>query len=555
MSDETWGLVGKTLGDYRIERKLESGGMADIYIGWDERLEREAAIKILPPAKLKDDPVLVERFNRETRTVARLDHENIITIYQFGEQDGIYFMAMQYIKGQTLGHVLRHHKRSGTLLAPKRAFYILRQVADALDHAHEYGIIHRDVKPSNVLLNEKDKAILSDFGLVMWQSADETRGEAFGTPRYISPEQATDSRSAVPQSDTYSLAVIAYEALTNAQLFTGDTPIEVAMSHVTKPPPPPRQFNPDLSPQAEAVLLKALAKEPENRYPTARAFVDALEAAYGVEDGDTSPLPHPQPQAVAAYASVTDPPTVVDQASRRVMPLLVLGLVIVVMGVGLGLFALTNNDADSPTLAAALDDNRNDNGQTGLATETQAETELVATATPEPPTPTFTAEPTVTPTSTLTPMLVPSPTVVTPASVALPLTQGTSAPVTLLYNENFFALRNDADEAIDLSGLAFSGGADDRFTLPNSAAIALQAGDCIIIRLTSASGSPPNWACRTQGRAAQINPVRSIFWQADDASDTAFVVQRGTSALQRCDTLGRLIGRTDETTCTVQWPT
>ena len=242
-------LQGRQLGDYILMRKITSGGMAHIYLGEDQKLGRRAAIKILTPDLAGDDDTLRERFEREARAIGQLEHDSIIPVYQFGEQDGLYFLAMRYIEGNDLADEMKRYRADGKYMPIERALKILKQVASALDHAHQHGIIHRDVKPSNILLGTDDKAILTDFGLVLWQSVDTTYGTAFGTPRYISPEQATDSQSVVPQSDIYSLAVIVYEVVTGQQVFSGATPMEVALAHITETPTPPRASSPHPNPK------------------------------------------------------------------------------------------------------------------------------------------------------------------------------------------------------------------------------------------------------------------------------------------------------------------
>jgi len=289
-------LTGKVLGDYRLLKKLTSGGMAQIYLGEDEKLGRNAAIKILTPEMAGSDDTLKERFDREARAVARLEHDNIITIYQYGEQADLYFIAMRYIEGNDLADELKKHKDAGTLMSVRRALYILGQVAAALDYAHSHDIIHRDVKPSNILLGSDDKAVLSDFGLVLWQSSDQTLGTAFGTPRYISPEQATDSQSAVPQSDVYSLAVIMYEILTNEVMFRGKTPMEVALAHITETPTPPRAINPEIPANAQTEIMKALQKDASKRHATAMELIRAIRGAYKLDD--TQPIEMPPPIAM-----------------------------------------------------------------------------------------------------------------------------------------------------------------------------------------------------------------------------------------------------------------
>ena len=178
-------LIGRQLGDYRLNSRLASGGMARIYKGTDSKLQRQAAIKVLEFDAAQGDNMLPKRFQREARAVAALEHENIITIYQTGEEDGIYFLAMRLIKGPDLSAELAKLRKKNKLMEPERAIRIMEQVASALDYAHGVDMIHRDIKPSNILLDKGDKAVLTDFGLVLRASLETTMGTAFGTPRYI----------------------------------------------------------------------------------------------------------------------------------------------------------------------------------------------------------------------------------------------------------------------------------------------------------------------------------------------------------------------------------
>lgn len=289
MVEDFLNLSGKRLGDYELDRRLTSGGMAHIYLARDVQLGRTVAVKVLTPDILEKDPALPTRFLREARAVAQLEHDNIVPIYQYGEQSGLYFLAMRYIDGRDLSQELKSlHARNERIPIP-RLLLILSQIASALDYAHRQGIIHRDVKPSNILLGENDKAYLSDFGLVLWQTVEATMGTAFGTPRYISPEQATDSLSVRSQSDLYSLAVVTFEALTGQPVFKGVTPMEIALAHISEPPPSPRLLNENIPQAAEDELLRALEKDPLKRHETVMEFVNALRRAY--EDiGTATPL-------------------------------------------------------------------------------------------------------------------------------------------------------------------------------------------------------------------------------------------------------------------------
>jgi serine/threonine protein kinase len=292
-------LIGKQLGDYRLTSKLASGGMAQVYKGMDYKLQRQAAVKVLEKAKAESEQTLSKRFQREAQAVAALEHENIITIYQFGDTDDVYFLAMRLVKGKDLSAEIARLRKTKKRMDADRAIRIMEQVAAALDYAHAAGIIHRDVKPSNILLDKDDKAILTDFGLVLRSSSETTMGTAFGTPRYIAPEQAVSSNKALPQSDIYSLAVIFYELLTGQTPFNGDSPMEIALSQISDPPPPPRSINPDIPLKAERELLKALEKDPEKRHKTATEFVQAVrESYYKPETGSVTPVKPPsQPRA------------------------------------------------------------------------------------------------------------------------------------------------------------------------------------------------------------------------------------------------------------------
>ncbi|MEZ4667135.1 MAG: protein kinase [Anaerolineae bacterium] len=283
-------LLGKQIGDYRLDALMATGGMSRIYRGEDTRLGRPAAIKVLAHEDLNDDDTLTKRFQREARELAKLEHPNIITIYQYGELEGLYFLAMKLIKGRDLAQEFKRLRAAGQKMEVRRILHILEQIAAALDYAHSNSIVHRDVKPSNILVTDDDTAILTDFGLVMRSSTQTTLGTAFGTPRYISPEQATASHKALPQSDVYSLAVVLYELLTGEPPFKGDTPMEIALSHIGEAPPPPRSKNPDIPQAVENEILKALEKEPENRHSTASEFISAIKRGYGINTGYVAPV-------------------------------------------------------------------------------------------------------------------------------------------------------------------------------------------------------------------------------------------------------------------------
>ncbi len=280
-------FIGRQLGNFRVERLLGRGGMAAVYYGHDVMLDRPVAIKVID-RRYRDNEAYTARFLREARAVARWRHEHIIHVYHVGEEDGVHYMVMEHIPGGDLASLLAERRACGELLPIAEVLRIGRAVASALDFAHAHGVIHRDVKPGNVLLADDGRVVLSDFGLVLEQT-EETSGDSFGSPHYIAPEQAKRSSLAAPASDLYALGVMLYEMLVGRRPFDDPSPATLALQHILEPPPPPRQLNPALSHGVELVLLRALAKEPEARYPNGAALLAALEAA--LQGGDTPPPP------------------------------------------------------------------------------------------------------------------------------------------------------------------------------------------------------------------------------------------------------------------------
>ena len=273
-------LIGKQLGEYRLEALLAQGGMARVYRAMDVRLKRSVVVKVISPP-FRNDPDYLMRFEREAQAIARLDHPNIVRLYRFAEQDDWLYMAMQHVQGVDLGVVLAGYRADKQFMEPEDARRIIGEVCSALDYAHRKGIIHRDVKPANILLDRQGRAFLTDFGLALVVEVG-TRGEIFGSPHYIAPEQAISSAMAVPQSDLYSIGVILFEMFTGDIPFKAATPSDVALLHISEAPVPPRQLRPAINPKLEAVILKALAKNPEERYPTGAALVEALDRSLKV---------------------------------------------------------------------------------------------------------------------------------------------------------------------------------------------------------------------------------------------------------------------------------
>ena len=278
-------LIGKKLGDYNIEEVLGTGGMARVYRGYDDNLDRYAAIKVIEPQLIAsvEENEYRERFLREARAIARLNHPHIVSIYQFNQTGNFYYIAMEYAKGDNLREILKGYIEEGQIMPTGRLLKILGDIANALDYAHQQNIIHRDIKPSNIIVSENDKAVLTDFGLAL-NATEGTIGNTFGSVHYIAPEQAISSAEAVPQSDQYSLAIAAYELLTGRVPFDDASAMSIALKHISDPPPPPTEFNPNIPAEVEQVLMRALDKEPKKRFPTAKEFINAMELAFNMVD-------------------------------------------------------------------------------------------------------------------------------------------------------------------------------------------------------------------------------------------------------------------------------
>src|SRR5438270_8558017 len=293
-------LIGKQLGNFRIDRILGRGGMAAVYYAWDIKLARPVAVKVTD-MRHQDEATYAERFINEARSVATWRHPNILQVYSADDQDGLYYFAMEYVPGRDLGVLLAQYRQQGKLLPLPEVMRIGRAVANGLDYAHERGVIHRDVKPGNVMVADDGRVVVMDFGLAL-NVAQGTIGAAFGSPHYIAPEQARSSAEAVPQSDLYSLGVILYEMLTGRVPFDDPSPLTLAMQHIERQPPPPRQVNPALSMAVEQVLLKALQKAPPARFQTGQALMDALGQALDVAP-PTMPFLETQPRLAGSRAS------------------------------------------------------------------------------------------------------------------------------------------------------------------------------------------------------------------------------------------------------------
>ncbi len=323
-------LIGRQLASFRIDRVLGRGGMATVYYGWDVKLDRPVAIKVID-ARYQDDPAYAKRFVNEAKSIATWHHPNIIQVYYADDAQGLYYFVMEYVPGQDLGALLDKQRQSGQLLPLPEVMRLGRAIANGLDYAHARGVIHRDVKPSNVMVAEDGRVVVMDFGLAM-NVAQGTLGTVFGSPQYFAPEQARNSAEVVPQSDLYSLGVMLYEMLTGRLPFDDQAPLALARQHMEQAPPPPRQFNPLLNAAVEAVLLKALQKAPPDRYQTGQALMAALGQALDVPEPTMAFLerddqPQPARPAAAALAGTLARAKVLgDSAKQRVLVPLAAGL-------------------------------------------------------------------------------------------------------------------------------------------------------------------------------------------------------------------------------------
>ncbi|SCG49328.1 serine/threonine-protein kinase [Micromonospora inositola] len=328
---------GVQLGNrYRLDERIASGGMGDVWRGTDQVLGRTVAVKSLLPALL-DDPGFAERFRGEARTMATINHPGVVDVYDFGSDQHIAFLVMEYVEGDALSATLSRVGR----LTPARTMALLAQAADALHAAHEKGIVHRDVKPGNLLVRPNGTLVLTDFGIARSDLVGQltAAGSVLGTASYISPEQATGA-VATPASDVYALGVVAYQCLAGRRPFEGDNPLEIAMKHVRETP---RPLPNDIPPQVKAIVERALAKDPAARWPSAAALAGVArqaklalsqQARTGAQPGPISGVPaspagpsaraqvptasrqQPRPSAVAARPPVASRQAAAPPAAR-----------------------------------------------------------------------------------------------------------------------------------------------------------------------------------------------------------------------------------------------
>src|SRR5436190_19555455 len=321
-------------GRYLIRGRIGSGGMADVYLADDSHLGREVALKVLHRHFARDQQ-FVERFRREASAAAGLQHPNVVGVYDRGEHDGTYYIAMENLPGETLRDLL--HEQAP--LSEERAIRFGIQILQAAGFAHRRGVVHRDFKPHNVIVGPDDRLKVTDFGIARAGASEMTEtGSIMGTAQYISPEQAQGHRVEAP-SDIYSIGIILYEMLTGRVPFEGDSAVAIALKHVSETPRPIRSIRLDVHPALEAAVMRALAKDPMQRYRNADEFIAALEGARAaIEAGGNG-------QDTAGFAPVVAPPPVVpptepEEGRRSRWPWILVALLVLAAGLGIG-YALT----------------------------------------------------------------------------------------------------------------------------------------------------------------------------------------------------------------------
>jgi eukaryotic-like serine/threonine-protein kinase len=304
-------------GRYRVVARLGSGGMADVYLAHDDLLGRQVALKLLHE-RFAEDQEFVERFRREASSAAGLSHPNVVAVFDRGEWNGTYYIAMEYLPGRSLKAVVREHGP----LSPQDATDIVVQILLATRFAHKRGIIHRDIKPHNVILDEEGRAKVTDFGIARAGASDMTMtGSIMGTAQYLSPEQA-QGHAVRETSDLYAVGVVLYELLTGSVPFEGESAVTIALKQVSVEPTPPSERNPEVGPALDAVVMRALAKSPSARFASADEFIAALQQARDGIAPAPATVPAGTPETAAALVVPPLPaggetPPDADAARRR----------------------------------------------------------------------------------------------------------------------------------------------------------------------------------------------------------------------------------------------
>jgi serine/threonine-protein kinase len=426
-------LTGRTLGQYELRELLGMGGMGAVYRGYQASLKREVAVKVITP-QAAQQPDYVQRFTREAEIAATLEHSHIVPIYDYGTQQQISYVVMRLLTGGSLDDRFRHRDHTGRALPSfGETAQVIRQVAGALDYAHGKGVIHRDVKPSNVMFDQQGSAYLVDFGIakLLYSTVSLTgTGVAMGTPLYMSPEQWR-AEDLTPAADQYALGVMAYALVTGQPPFDAPTPFALMHKHLNETPIPAQRVRPDLPPALGAVLARVLAKAPADRFPTSSAFAESFDQAVRERSGPptgffVTPLAIKRPTAYTnvigsgSISSAQPRSTLLGVrgrwAERRSLWVGLITLLAVIL-VG-GAVALLSGRGKDQSPGGAPPSNTPE-----PPTATHAVVVILPSGTPAEPTVTSTAPPTETASPTLTATLTPTPTASPTATATLTATQ------------------------------------------------------------------------------------------------------------------------------------
>jgi len=586
--------IGMRLDEYILEGLLGQGGMARVYRALDTGLHRYAAIKVIDTPHQHDE-AYITRFEREAQAIAQLHHPHIVTLYRYGNTGQLLYLAMQYIEGADLHAVLTGYERDREFMEPDEVVRLIGEIGAAIDYAHTHGVIHRDIKPSNVLLDADGRAYLTDFGLALLTD-EGTRGDILGSPRYIAPEQAASSAGAVNQSDVYSLGVILYRMVTGRVPFEHGDTLGLLTQHMTQEPTAPSLLRPGISPALETVILKSLAKKPEDRYATAGELAQAVERRMTEGDASTvfpsavsslsiidrvalnmEALPPPSTTARAAAKAAgsvdspaagsapmaTSPPAApaLTAAKRKPAPMLWIGAGIVLLLILAGALLLLREDGEEITAAVSpgpsptpslieATDSAEANALPPPSLQPLPTSTVVTIATEPLPTESLPTEPSV-PAPTDPPLPDPTNPVPTVAPVATP-----SGPrLMMFYNLTSFYLYNpnrdmdirvselsfeSLDENGELSGYWLEGSRWSQFYS------FVESFGCVILEVTKADGWLRPSQCRVNN--AVITPAQE--------DDMVFWTQRAGVAQFRILWQGNEIGRCDVTAtqCEVYLP-
>ncbi|HZO07091.1 MAG TPA: Stk1 family PASTA domain-containing Ser/Thr kinase, partial [Solirubrobacterales bacterium] len=332
-------------GRYKVDRKVGAGGMADVWLAEDTHLQRRVALKVLHK-HFAQDREFVARFQREAESAAGLQHPNVVAVYDRGEVDGLNYIAMQYVEGPTLKELIDRG------LTPEQSVVLVRQILEAARFAHRNGIVHRDLKPQNVIVDAEGQAVVTDFGIARAGVSEITQtGSVMGTPQYFSPEQA-QGYDVTSVSDLYSIGVILYEALTGRVPFEGESAVAVAMKQVSQVPQRPSTLNPQVSPALDAVVMRALEKEPGERFQSADAFIAALDQAMkepGTGRGTAAFAALPPVVAVPEDAEAAEDDEE-EQRKKRRRKWLIAALVAILIGALIGFLLTRSSTTEVPNV-------------------------------------------------------------------------------------------------------------------------------------------------------------------------------------------------------------